>query len=82
MQNSLFISTFDAARVLSISQRSVRNLVAAGKLHAFRPVIGGRKFLLYAEEVQAYAQAAQVDSQLAALQNVNRLRQLLAKAAR
>lgn len=82
MQPFLFMSTFDAARVLSLTPRSVRNLVAKGKLHAFRPVIGGRKFLLYAAEVQAYAQAAQDDTQLAALQNVNRLRQLVSSAAR
>ncbi len=33
-------------------------MVARGELHAFRPVIGGKKFLLYAAEVQKYARLA------------------------
>lgn len=82
MPPSLFISTFHAAQILGVSQRSVRNLVARGKLHAFRPIAGGRKFLLYAEEVRAYAQAAQANALQAALINVNSLRQLIAKANR
>ena len=74
---SLFMSTLDAARVLCMSDRSVRNLVARGHLHAFRPCIGGRKFLLYAAEVMAYARAAQKPAQDAAMANVQRLRRLV-----
>ena len=33
-------------------------MVKRGDLHAFRPVIGGKKMLLYAAEVQQYARLA------------------------
>lgn len=75
---SLFMTTGDAALVLCMSDRSVRNLVARGQLQAFRPCIGGRKFLLYAAEVIAYARAAQKPAQDAAMANVQRLRALIA----
>lgn len=73
----LFMSTLDAARVLCMSDRSVRNLVARGQLHAFRPCIGGRKFLLYSAEVTAYARTAQKPAHDAAMANVQRLRALI-----
>jgi excisionase family DNA binding protein len=73
----LFMSTLDAARVLCMSDRSVRNLVARGHLHAFRPCIGGRKFLLYSSEVMAYARTAQKPAHDAAMANVQRLRALI-----
>lgn len=73
----LFMSTLEAARVLCMSDRSVRNLVARGHLHAFRPCIGGRKFLLYSAEVTAYARTAQKPAQDAAMANVQRLRALI-----
>lgn len=73
----LFMTTGDAAAVLCMSDRSVRNLVARGRLHAFRPCIGGRKFLLYSAEVIAYARAAQKPAQDAAIANVQRLRALI-----
>lgn len=73
----LFMSTADAARVLCMSDRSVRNLVARGQLHAFRPCIGGRKFLLYSSEVMAYARTAQQPAHDAAMANVQRLRALI-----
>ena len=74
------MTTGDAALVLCMSDRSVRNLVARGHLQAFRPCIGGRKFLLYAAEVIAYARAAQKPAQDAAMANVQRLRALIASA--
>lgn len=73
----LFLSTPEAARVLGMSDRSVRNLVARGQLHTFRPCIGGRKYLLYAAEVIAYARAAQKPAHDAAMANVQRLRALI-----
>ena len=73
----LFMSTLEAARVLCMSDRSVRNLVARGQLHAFRPCIGGRKFLLYSAEVTAYARTAQKPAHDAAMANVQRLRALI-----
>lgn len=73
----LFMSTLEAARVLCMSDRSVRNLVARGHLHAFRPCIGGRKFLLYSSEVMAYARTAQKPAHDAAMANVQRLRALI-----
>ena len=73
----LFLSTPEAARVLCMSDRSVRNLVARGQLHAFRPCIGGRKYLLYAAEVIAYARTAQKPAHDAAMANVQRLRALI-----
>ena len=33
-----------------------------GDLHAFRPVIGGKKYLLYSSEVQQYAALARSNS--------------------
>ena len=74
------MTTGDAARVLCMSDRSVRNLVARGHLHAFHPCIGGRKFLLYSSEVMAYARTAQKPAQDAAMANVQRLRALIASA--
>ncbi|MGN0867946.1 MAG: hypothetical protein ACI4O9_00265 [Akkermansia sp.] len=78
MAGELFLSTADAARVLCLSDRSVRNLIARGQLHAFRPCLGGRKCLLYAPEVFAYARAAQKHAHDAAMANVQRLRALIA----
>ena len=57
--SALFISTQEAAELLHISPWTIRTLVKRGDLHAFRPVIGGKKFLLYASEVQQYARLAQ-----------------------
>ena len=74
---SLFLSTTDAARILCMCDRSVRNLVAAGHLHAFRPNVGGRKYLLYSAEVIEYAKAAQKPAQDAAQANIQRLRALI-----
>jgi len=73
-----YVSTAEAAAALCISARSVRNLVAAGKLHAFRPCPEGRKLLLFADEVAAYALAARHAAQTAALANVRRIRRALA----
>ena len=56
--SGLFISTQEAAELLHISPWTIRTLVKRGDLHAFRPVIGGKKFLLYASEVQQYARLA------------------------
>lgn len=74
------MTTGDAAAVLCMSDRSVRNLVACGQLQAFRPCIGGRKFLLYSSEVIAYARAAQKPAHDAAIANVHRLRSLISPA--
>ena len=74
---SLFVTTNDAARILCMCDRSVRNLVAAGHLHAFRPNVGGRKYLLYTSEVIEYAKAAQKPAQDAARANIQRLRALI-----
>ncbi len=57
--SALFISTQEAAELLHVSPWTIRTLVKRGDLHAFRPVIGGKKFLLYAAEVQQYARLAQ-----------------------
>lgn len=74
---SLFMPTTEAAAVLGLTARHVRNLVTAGQLHAFRPVLGGRKYLLYTEEVLAYAAAAQQPAAAAARANIARLRALV-----
>ena len=58
----LFISTQEAADILHVSPWTIRTLVKRGDLHAFRPVIGGKKFLLYASEVQQYAALARSSS--------------------
>ena len=60
--SALFISTQEAAELLHISPWTIRTLVKRGDLHAFRPVIGGKKFLLYASEVQQYARLARSTS--------------------
>lgn len=70
----LFLSTAEAAPILCMCERSVRLLVAKDKLHAFRPCIGGKKYLLYTEEVLAYARAAQQPAHTAALANIAALR--------
>ena len=60
--SALFISTQEAAELLHVSPWTIRTLVKRGDLHAFRPVIGGKKFLLYASEVQQYAALARATS--------------------
>ena len=60
--SGLFISTQEAADILHVSPWTIRTLVKRGDLHAFRPVIGGKKFLLYASEVQQYAALARSTS--------------------
>ena len=57
--SALFISTQEAADLLHVSPWTIRTLVKRGDLHAFRPIIGGKKFLLYSSEVQQYARLAQ-----------------------
>ena len=56
--SALFVSTQEAADILHVSPWTIRTLVRRGDLHAFRPVIGGKKLLLYAAEVQRYARLA------------------------
>ena len=60
--SGLFISTQEAADILHVSPWTIRTLVKRGDLHAFRPVIGGKIFLLYASEVQQYAALARSTS--------------------
>ncbi len=60
--SSLFISSQEAAELLHVSPWTIRTLVKRGDLHAFRPVIGGKKILLYAAEVQQYARLARSSS--------------------
>ncbi len=56
--SALFISTQEAADLLHVSPWTIRSLVKRGDLHAFTPVIGGKKFLLYSHEVESYARLA------------------------
>ena len=56
--SALFVNTLEAAEMLHVSPWTVRGMVKRGDLHAFRPVIGGKKLLLYAAEVQQYARLA------------------------
>ncbi len=56
--SALFVNTLEAAEMLHVSPWTVRGMVKRGDLHAFRPVIGGKKMLLYAAEVQQYARLA------------------------
>ncbi len=70
---ALFVDTATAATMLHIAPRTVRDLVTRGHLHAFHPVAGGRKYLLYTSEVQAYAKTQRGDTDAAALANVRAL---------
>ena len=60
--SGLFISTQEAADILHVSPWTIRILVKRGDLPAFRPVIGGKKYLLYSSEVQQYAALARSNS--------------------
>lgn len=74
----LFMSTEQAAAVLGVSARTVRNMIVTGGedgLHAFTPA--RRKLLLYTDEVLAYARSRQAASAAAARANIARLRALV-----
>ncbi len=70
---ALFVSVAEAAEMLHLPPRTVRDLITRKHLHAFRAVAGGKKYLLYASEVQAYSKAQRGDTDAAALANVRAL---------
>jgi excisionase family DNA binding protein len=51
-----FITVAEAARYCSLSESSLRRLIAAGRLSAYRP--GVRRTLLSVEQLDAYMQAS------------------------
>lgn len=75
----LFMSTEQAAAVIGVSARTIRNMIVTGNeeegLHAFCPA--RRKLLLYTDEVLAYARSRQASSAAAARANIARLRALV-----
>lgn len=69
----VFCSTAEAAEMLGVSTPTVRRLLREGELHAFTPIRGGRKQLLYTYEVQLYGRRQRQGSDSAALERVREL---------
>ena len=73
----VFCSAAEAAEMLGVSAPTVHKLIRAGELHAFVPIPGGRKQLLYTHEVDLLARLRRQDSAAAVEERIRELKEAL-----
>ena len=73
----VFCSAAEAAEMLGVSAPTVHKLIRAGELHAFVPIPGGRKQLLYTQEVDLLARLRRQDSDAAVEERIREIKEAL-----